>query len=74
MLLIGILEATDTHLPGVRMNGISPIWDIVLGPVVVAIGLASLALLRVYLRFILRTFRRVLPGARAFSPVASRHT
>jgi uncharacterized membrane protein len=74
MLLIGILEASDTHLPGVEMNGISPIWDIVLGPVVVAIGLASVALVRVYLRFILRTFRRVLPRVRTLSQAMPRNT
>jgi uncharacterized membrane protein len=73
MLLIGILEATDIHLPGVRTNGISPIWDIVLGPVVIAIGLASVALLRLYLRFILRTFRRVLPRVRTPLPAVPRN-
>src|SRR5262245_42983030 len=74
MLLIGILEAADIHLPGVQMNGISPIWAMVLGLVVVAIGLASAALLRRYLRFILRTFRRVLPRAGTPSPAVPRNT
>jgi uncharacterized membrane protein len=70
MFAIGTLEAADIHLSGVQMNGISPVWAIVLGPVLLAIGFAGLVAVRLYLRFLVRTFRRVLPRVRTAPTVA----
>ena len=70
MFAIGTLEAADIHLSGVEMNGISPIWAIMLGPVLVAIGFAGLVGVRSYIRFLVHTFRRVLPRAGTAPTVA----
>ena len=65
VFVIGVLEATGVHLPGVEMNGIPPALPIVLGPVLLVLGIAALVGLRVYVRFIARTLRRVLGRVRA---------
>jgi uncharacterized membrane protein len=64
MFVIGVLEASDVHLPGVEMKGISPMWAIALGPVLLVVGLGALIALRMYVRFVARTVRRVLPRIR----------
>ena len=70
MLVIGVLESADVHLPGVQMNGVSPVWAIALGPVVIFLGLATLAAVRAYIRFTVGTWRRVLPRGRALTSQA----
>ena len=72
MFVIGGLESADIHLPGVQMNGISPVWAIAFGPVVIFVGLATLAVVRAYIRFTVGTWRRVLPRGRALSSAAGR--
>jgi uncharacterized membrane protein len=62
IITIGVLEQAGIHLPGVQMNGIAPVWAIVLGLSVMVIGVVSLLGLRLYIRFLtrtLKTFRRV---------------
>ncbi len=62
MFVIGVLESADIHPPGVQMNGISPMWAIAFGPVVIFVGLATLAAVRASIRFTVGTWRRVSRG------------
>jgi uncharacterized membrane protein len=58
---IGLLEASDIHLPGVQLSGIPPEWVIVLGLPIFAIGVAAFVLLTKYTRFVGRAMRKRLP-------------
>lgn len=56
---VGLLEASGIHLPVVQMNGMSPFWAILLGPALSLLGLGAFAILRMYLRFLARAWRKV---------------
>jgi uncharacterized membrane protein len=60
VFVVGLLEATHVHLPGISMQ-VPPIFAIVGGPVMFVLGITAVAGLVAYVRFIFRTIRRVLP-------------
>ena len=60
VFIVGLLEATHVHLPGVRME-VPPIFAIVGGPVLFVLGITAIVGLVAYIRFVFRTIRRVLP-------------
>ena len=62
---IGLLQAAGVHLPGVDMQGLPPALPIVLGPLLLVLGIAALVGLRMYVRFMVRTLRRVLGRVRS---------
>ena len=70
MIVIGVLEQAGIHLPGVQMNGIAPVWAMVLGLFVLVIGVVALLGLRLYVRFIMRTLKRLRPASRPVSSLA----
>jgi hypothetical protein len=49
------------------MNGVAPVWAILLGLLVLAIGAISLAGLRVYVRFVMRTVKTFRSAGRPIS-------
>lgn len=61
IVTIGVLEQAGVHLPGVEMNGVAPVWAILLGLAVLVIGVVSLLGLRLYIRFVMRTLKRFRP-------------
>lgn len=65
LFIIGLLEASGVHVPGVQMNGVSPFWAMLLGPALTLVGFVALVILRMYLRFLGRAWRRLLPRNRA---------
>jgi uncharacterized membrane protein len=58
---IGVLETSGIHLPGVQLSGVPPEWVIVLAVPFFVIGVAALALLTKYIRFVGRAMRKRLP-------------
>lgn len=60
VFIVGLLEATHVHLPGVSME-VPPIFAIVGGPVLFVLGITAIVGLVAYVRFVFRTIRRVLP-------------
>ena len=66
---IGVLETSGIHLPGVQLSGIPPEWVIVLAVPFFLIGVAALALLTKYIRFVGRAMRRTVPHRAATSLV-----
>jgi uncharacterized membrane protein len=60
VFIVGLLEATHIHLPGVSMD-VPPIFAIVGGPVLFVLGIVAVIGLVAYTRFLFRTIRRVLP-------------
>jgi uncharacterized membrane protein len=58
---IGLLEASDIHLPGVQLSGIPPEWVAVLGAPIFAIGVTAFILMMKYIRFVGRAMRKTLP-------------
>ena len=69
-MVLGVLEQTGIHPPGVEMNGVAPTWAIVLGVVVLVIGIVSTVGLRTYMRFATRTFKTFRPVARPMTNLA----
>jgi uncharacterized membrane protein len=65
VFVVGLFEAAGVHLPGVEMGGLPPAFPIVLGPALLVLGVAALVGLRMYVRFIVRTLRRVLGRVRS---------
>jgi uncharacterized membrane protein len=61
LLVIGLLEAANVHLPHVQMGGLPPLLVAALGPVMFALGWGALLLLRSYVRFAGRQLVRALP-------------
>lgn len=70
MFVVGVLEMSDVHLPGVQMSGLPPELPIVLGPLLLLLGIAALIILRMYVRFMVRTLRRVLGRVRSAPAVS----
>ncbi len=70
LFVIGVLEQAGIHLPGVQMNGLAPIWAMVLGLFVLVIGVVSLLGLRMYIRFVIRTLKTFRPVSRPESSLA----
>jgi uncharacterized membrane protein len=70
MFAIGILESMQIHLPGVQMNDFPPALAIVLGPIIFAMGIGAFMLLRMYVRMVANTWRRMLPRQTAASTTA----
>lgn len=68
MMAIGVLEGAGIHLPGVQMNGVAPVWAVLLGAATLAVGALSFLGLYAYVRVLIRALRRVLPRR---SPSAS---
>ena len=66
---IGLLEASDIHLPAVQLSGIPPEGVIVLAVPIFAIGVAAFVLMMKYIRFAGRAMRRTLPQRAATSLV-----
>jgi uncharacterized membrane protein len=60
-IMVGMLETSGIHLPGVELNGVPPGWVVVSGPLMILVGLAAFVLLRSYIRFVGRAMRRTLP-------------
>lgn len=67
IVLIGMLEASAVHLPGVQTRGIAPVWIMLLGVVIVVVGCFALVGLRIYVRFLVRRLRPVLARTRKTS-------
>ena len=63
MIMVGMLETSGIHLPGVELNGVPPGWVVASGPLMIVIGLAAFVLLRSYIRFVGRAMRKTLPRA-----------
>jgi hypothetical protein len=62
-IMVGMLETSGIHLPGVELNGVPPGWVVASGPLMIVIGLAAFVLLRSYIRFVGRAMRKTLPRA-----------
>jgi uncharacterized membrane protein len=63
MLIIGAIEATGVHLPGVQLAGAPPLLIAALGPVIMLIGLAAAWGLWLYVRALIDMLRKALPRA-----------
>lgn len=62
-IMVGMLETSGIHLPGVELNGVPPGWVVASGPLMIVIGLAAFVLLRSYIRLVGRAMRKRLPRA-----------
>jgi len=60
----GLFEVAGVHSPYVHLDGHSPWWLLVLGPAVLAVGLAAGWALKVYARFAARQITRAIPRVR----------
>jgi uncharacterized membrane protein len=61
MVVVAAIEAAGTHLPFVQLGGMPPSVFILGGAAIFAVGAGALYLLRLYVRFLVATSRRVLP-------------
>jgi hypothetical protein len=61
MTVVATIEATGIHLPFVQLGGMPPSVFILGGLGIFLVGAGALYLLRLYLRFLVATSRRVLP-------------
>ena len=64
LLVTGILEAAEIHLPDVPLTGMSPVVAMTLSPVLMVTGVGALLLLRLYIQFLVTARRKVFPTAR----------
>jgi len=63
VLVIGALEATGVHLPGVQLAGVHPLLVVALAPVLMLIGLIAGWALWLYVRTLIGMLQRALPRA-----------
>jgi uncharacterized membrane protein len=64
MFAVGLLEIAGVHLPHVQLAGFSPVTPVGAGVLSFAIGIGSLWLLSLYVRFLAKAVRVVLPRRR----------
>ena len=70
IFVIGALEASGIHLPGVQLNGLPPVAVMLIAPLLLVAGAAALFALRGYVRFLARTLRKFLPREGHASSIA----
>ena len=63
VLIIGVIEATGVHLPGVQLAGLNPLFVAALGPILMLVGLLAGWGLWLYLRALIGMLQRTLPRA-----------
>jgi uncharacterized membrane protein len=65
LIVICLIEAMGTHLPGVQMAGMHPLVVMLFGPPMLLLGIGAGWALWLYMRFIVRALRKAIPRAAA---------